>query len=87
MKITRQMLAEKIAGYLHHEIQLSQLVAWAESAMMDAGIDDERDARAITDVLARLGLADVRAFGLTWDDCEALLARLGYTARVEIVAA
>jgi hypothetical protein len=37
-------------------------------------------------VLARLGLADVRAFGLTWDDCEELLRELGYSARVEIAA-
>jgi hypothetical protein len=29
----------------------------------------------------------VRAFGLTWEDCEQLLRQLGYSARVEIVAA
>lgn len=37
-------------------------------------------------VVSRLGLADVRAFGLTWEDCEAYLRQLGYSARVEIVA-
>ena len=31
-------------------------------------------------------LADVRAFGLTWDDCEHLLKQLGYAAQVHIVA-
>ncbi len=41
---------------------------------------------ALRFVVSRLGLADVRAFGLTWDDCEELLERLGYRARVEIVA-
>lgn len=35
--------------------------------------------------MARLGLADVRAFGLTWEDCEQVLRELGYGARVEIV--
>ena len=37
-------------------------------------------------VVRRLGLADVRAFGLAWDDCEQLLARLGYKAKVEVSA-
>lgn len=32
-------------------------------------------------------VADVRAFGLTWADCEELLGRLGFAARVDIVAA
>jgi hypothetical protein len=36
--------------------------------------------------VARLGLADVWAFGLTWEDCESILKQLGYDARVEIVA-
>jgi hypothetical protein len=48
---------------------------------------DEQDAAAISAVVARLGVADVRAFGLTWADCEELLAKLGFSARVEISAA
>ena len=47
----------------------------------------EQDASAIADAVARLGVADVRAFGLTWEDCEQLLRQLGYAARVDIVAA
>ena len=34
-------------------------------------------------VVSRIGVADVRAFGLTWEDCENLLDRLGYRTRVE----
>lgn len=41
---------------------------------------------AIRDVVARLGVADVHAFGLTWDDCEQLLKQLGYAAHVQIMA-
>ena len=41
---------------------------------------------AIRDVVARLGVADVRAFGLAWEDCEQLLRKLGYTARVSIAS-
>ncbi len=37
-------------------------------------------------MIARLGLADVRAFGLSWEDCEELLHKLGYAARIEVVS-
>jgi len=37
-------------------------------------------------VIARLGVADVRAFGLAWEDCEELLHELGFSPRVEVVA-
>jgi len=83
--ITRQMVADKLAAYLQHDLSLTDLVAWAESAMMDGEFEGQHLA-AIRDVVARLGVADVRAFGLTWDDCEQLLKRLGYAAQVHIVA-
>ena len=84
MTITKQAVADRIADYLHHRITQAQLVDWAENAMMDAEFD-ERDTAVGSAVVARLGVADVRAFGLTWADCEELLARLGFAARVEIV--
>jgi hypothetical protein len=45
------------------------------------------DAPTLSSVIARLGVADVRAFGLAWEDCEELLRRLGFAPRVEVVAA
>lgn len=86
MIITRQAAADAFAAYLHHQTTLAQLVDWAENAMME-GEFEERDAATISEVVARLGVADVRAFGLTWEDCEELLGRLGYSARVEILSA
>ena len=83
--ITRQLVADKLAAYLQHDLSLSDLVAWAEAAVMDGEFDSEHVV-VIRDVVARLGVADVRAFGLTWDDCEQLLKRLGYAAQVQIVA-
>ncbi len=83
--ITRQTVADKLAAYLRHDIPLADLVAWAESAMME-GEFDPKHFPDIRDVVARLGVADVRTFGLTWEDCQELLARLGYAARVSIVA-
>jgi hypothetical protein len=86
MIITKQLVAEQIAAYLHHRITLAQLVDWAENAMRD-GEFEETSVTVLSSVVSRLGVADVRAFGLTWEDCEQLLDRLGFTARVEIVAA
>jgi hypothetical protein len=86
MTITKQTVADKIAAYLHHEITPAQLVDWAERALME-GEFAESDAGTISAVIARLGVADVRAFGLAWEDCEALLHQLGFSPRVEVVAA
>jgi len=86
MVTTKQTVADKVGAYLRHDISLTELVSWAEMVMMD-GEFAEQDASVLSDVVARLGVADVRAFGLAWEDCEQLLRQLGYTARVDIVAA
>jgi hypothetical protein len=86
MTITRETVAQKLAAYLHHELPLAALVDWAETAMMDGEID-ERHFGEIRDVLARLGVADVRAFGLALEDCGQMLECLGYSLRVDVVAA
>jgi hypothetical protein len=86
MTITKQTVADTIAAYLHHEITLAQLVDWSERVLME-GEFAERDASTLSTVIARLGVADVRAFGLAWEDCEDLLRQLGFAPRVEVVAA
>ncbi len=48
---------------------------------------DERDLDTTRDITNRLGLADVREFGLTWEDCEGFLSRLGYRIQVDVVQA
>ena len=83
--LTHEVVVEKLAAHLHHELSLDGLVAWAESALMD-GEFDPAHLPTIRDVVARIGVADVRAFGLTWEDCEQLLSQLGYSAQVSIVA-
>jgi hypothetical protein len=80
MAITRQIVANRIADYLGHRASLSELVDWAEQQIMDA----EFESPVVRDAVAGLGLADVRAFGLTWEDFQRILSDLGYAARVEI---
>jgi cobyrinic acid a,c-diamide synthase len=86
MTISKQIVADKIAAYLHHEVSVEQLVDWAENAMME-GEFAARDSATLSAVIARLGVADVRAFGLAWEDCEQLLKQLGFSTRVEVVTA
>ena len=50
-------------NYLQHKTSLNDLVEWAEIAFMDGDIQGE-DPDVVRDILARLGLADVKAFGL-----------------------
>jgi hypothetical protein len=85
MLVTKQTAAQELTAFLHHEISLAQLVDWAESALLDGEFADQ-DMEALRFVVSRLAVADVRAFGLTWEDCEALLQRLGYHTRVEVFA-
>jgi hypothetical protein len=83
MQITRQIVADQIGAYLLHRASLEQLVDWAERGIMDADFESS----AVRDAVAHLGLADTRAFGLTWDDCQRLLHNLGFAAHVEIAIA
>lgn len=85
MDITKRDVAAKIADYLRRETTLDELVDWAERAIMEGDLDED-GAGALSAVIARLGVADVRAFGLTWEDCQDLLRQIGYKANVEIVA-
>ncbi len=82
--ITRSTLASQLRDYLQHRITRTALVDWAERAMMEEEFD-ERDLETIRDITSRLGLADVREFGLTWEDCEGFLSRLGYRAKVDVI--
>lgn len=83
MKITRRTLVRKLDGYLNHEISQEDLVDWAEKALMEGEVA-KADADVLSATLARLGLMDVREFGLTWPDCEQILRNLGYAARVDL---
>ncbi len=79
-------MAAQLRDYLQHRITRAALVDWAESALMEEEFD-ESDLDVIRDVTARLGLADVREFGLSWEDCERYLDSLGYRTRVDVIRA
>ena len=82
MIITKQQLAVNLLNYLQHKISLTDLVDWAENAFMEGDIQGE-DQEVVRDILARLGLADVKAFGLFWEDCNEFMCRLGYVLKID----
>lgn len=83
MTVTRKMLANKLIKYINRETDLSSLISWAEEMTKEAGFEDKHF-ELLRDMLARIGLADVREFGLTWDDCYDYLHKLGYDVKVEV---
>lgn len=84
--VTRSIIAQKLDSYLQGSETVEQLVDWAERSLMDEDLDSG-NIEVISDALARIGLADVREFGLTWRDCRDILESLGYRARVDVTAA
>jgi hypothetical protein len=84
MVLTRKALADTLIKYVNREIDLPTLVNWAEDMIREADFEN-RNFELIRDILARIGLADVREFGLTWDDCYNYLHKLGYNVKVELL--
>lgn len=68
--------------WIQRKITLEELVSWAEGAFMEGDMQDE-EAEVVRDILAQLGLADVNAFGLHWEDCDSMMRKLGYTLKID----
>ncbi|MDI6891141.1 MAG: hypothetical protein QMC83_09455 [Thermodesulfovibrionales bacterium] len=84
MVLTKRALADMILKYINRGIDLSSLVTWSEDMIKEADFENE-SFELIREILAHIGLADVREFGLTWEDCYEYLHRLGYTIKVELL--
>ena len=82
--IVRHDVAQKLNDYLHHRLGLDDIVSWAEAAMMEEDFDPS-DFETIREIIGRIGVANVRTFGLTWDDCEDFLGRLGYKVHLDVI--
>lgn len=82
MIITKQQIAVNLLNYLQHKTTINDLVEWAETAFMEGDIQGE-EPEVVRDILARLGLADVKTFGLLWEDCDVMMRKLGYVLRID----
>jgi len=81
--ITRETVAKMLGDYLHGDLALSELVDWSENSIAEEEFENAK----LLEIVGRLGLADVRAFGLAWEDFREMLCALGLAARVDLVAA
>ena len=83
MKVTKKDVVDKILAYLNRSITLEQMVDWAERMICEADYE-EKDFELIKEILSHLGVADIKEFGLSWDECYDYLSRLGYRVRVTV---
>lgn len=83
MVVTKEVLTNAIAEYLNRRITKEGLVDWAENMICNAEFNG-KDVALIREILAHLGLADVKEFGLSWDDCYRYLHELGHDIKVMI---
>ena len=81
--ITRETVAKMLGDYLHGDLALSELVDWSENSIAEEEFENAK----LLEIVGRLGLADVRAFGLVWEDFREMLRALGLAARVDLVVA
>lgn len=84
--ITRLTVSQKLQAYLNNELSLAQLVDWAETAVIDAQFEEEYD-KLIFDIVARIGVADVDGFKLSWQEITEILEKLGYRVNVALETA
>ena len=82
--ISRKTVADKLLSYIQGGITLIELVHWAESSLMDANFESGFE-KEIAEVLGRIGLIDVNNFGLSWQDCDMLIHKLGYSFKIDLV--
>lgn len=83
--ITKKIIADKLLSYLEHRLSLEELVHWAENTLLASDFTDD-NSHTIRNVLAQVGLSDVKAFGLEWKDCEAIMGKLGFKLEVNAMA-
>ncbi len=72
-------------AYLQHRMTLTDLVDWTEQSLMTGDYEDDKF-HTIRNILAQLGVSDVKAFGLEWKDCETIMQKPGFTLEVKALA-
>jgi len=81
MNITKRNVAQKIENYLNHKISKEELIDWCEHSMQEDTFEDH----VAKEITARLGLMDAKNFDVSYEDLSAMLDKLGYHVKVEIL--
>ena len=82
MNINKKIVGTKLLSYLQHKISLNELIDWAENAIMKSNFKS-KEAKPLREVLGKIGVADVKMFGLSWEECEKLMRQLGYKLKIQ----
>ena len=45
---------------------------------------EEHNYEILRDIAGRLGIADVKTFGITWEECERCINQLGYSVKIQV---
>lgn len=81
----KKSIADKLLAYLQDRLPLEDLVNWADQALMNSSYEDD-NSHTIRNTLSQLGLADVKAFGPEWKDCETIMEKPGFKLEVNALA-
>ncbi len=81
--ITKETVKQRIQDYLLLKISLRSLVEWAEDSFMQAEFD-EKDATILSDILSKIGVSNVKIFGIQWHEWNDFLSTLGYEVKIEL---
>lgn len=83
--ITREVVREKLLAYLNNQINLQQLVNWAESCFVEGGFSPDEDVDMLVDIVMYLAGADRPMFPLTWDVVLHFMEQLGTPIKAVVV--
>ncbi|MBC7814067.1 MAG: hypothetical protein H7175_23135 [Burkholderiales bacterium] len=82
--ITQELVVGKILAHLNAELSETELVHWAEDALVtlvESDIDEPNE-QMILDTLMYIGAGDTPGFPLTWSVLSAFLEKLGTKVRI-----
>jgi hypoxanthine phosphoribosyltransferase len=79
--LARGAILRQLNAYLNREVDVAQLVTWAQKTMGEGGLSPD-DESLLRDLVARAGDPGSDAFGLTLEDCHDFLKRLDHELRI-----
>jgi hypoxanthine phosphoribosyltransferase len=79
--LMRGAILQQLNDYLDRQIDLSQLIGWAQATLQQEDLSPD-DEVLLRDLVNRAGAPDSGSFGLTLEDCVEFLGRLDHELRI-----
>ena len=81
MRISKNIVIQKLANYLNHRMTKEELVQWCEQVMQE----DTFESTVVQEIVGRIGLMDSKNFEVSYEDLSVMLNRLGHHLKVEVL--